>query len=765
MRKQLIFFFLLLGVHITGISQQQKQIEPKKLSALIEKAKADTNTVQYLLDLSDYYLQSFSIQPKAIDSALLFAKKAEALCRELNYDKGLGNSYIAISKVIRNKQEEAASKNYINKAIQVFTNAHLYTELGFAYWELSGHYSIWTNDGTKKILTIENSVASFHKAGNIKKEADALKELADVRQIDGNYGQALLDLKKALKLYQSINEPVLQGVYDLMGAVTCSMGNLNEAVQYGLLAVQTAEKLNDTSLQLCTIYNRLGITYFYLKDYNNSSFYYQKALAIAKKYKAYNEIYQITNNCGNNLIMQKKHAECNLLLKETLREYPRMDTSQMINYLCSFIYNYSSLKEFSTAEKYFTELNSVIRNRKLNDGLQRYVNIAAIAYLLASGQNRKARIYLEDDEKYLTRGGVNIHLANNQLSWIKYDSAVGDYTSAFRHFRNYIILKDSIYSEEKSKYIEQLNIQFETAKKDQDIQLKEKNIEILKKEAKLKQTELLQANQTRNWILAAILLLFVIIGLLVSSAYIKQQANKKLTIKGDEIERKNNELRRLVDEKEWLVKEIHHRVKNNFHIVQGLLGTQSGYLKNPDALSALADSRHRVQAMSLIHQKLYQSDNLSAINMADYIHELVSYLKDSFRNASSIQFKLQVDPIDLDLSHCIPLGLIMNEAVTNAIKYAFPDRRNGIISIVFKQEAFHHVLLSVSDNGVGLPGDLNIEKPATMGMRLMKGLSEDIESTFSVYDNTGTTIELHFKYDPDIIGQYSLNTKEMSSTI
>ncbi len=105
----------------------------------------------------------------------------------------------------------------------------------------------------------------------------------------------------------------------------------------------------------------------------------------------------------------------------------------------------------------------------------------------------------------------------------------------------------------------------------------------------------------------------------------------------------------------------------------GLLGTQSGYLKNEAAINAIKDSQHRLHTMSLIHQRLYQTENLSAINMPHYIYELVDYLRDSFGTRNRIHFNLQIEPIELNLTHCIPIGLILNEAITNAFKYAFPN--------------------------------------------------------------------------------------------
>src|SRR4029079_13910609 len=123
----------------------------------------------------------------------------------------------------------------------------------------------------------------------------------------------------------------------------------------------------------------------------------------------------------------------------------------------------------------------------------------------------------------------------------------------------------------------------------------------------------------------------------------------------NQIEKKNDSLQNLVAEKEWLVREIHHRVKNNFHIVMGLLRTQAAYLQGEEAIQAVTESSQGIQAMSLVHQKLYQSENLSAINMVDYIHELIDYLKDSFHTGNTIRFNLQIDPVTFTVSYCVPV--------------------------------------------------------------------------------------------------------------
>src|SRR5262249_54004538 len=153
-----------------------------------------------------------------------------------------------------------------------------------------------------------------------------------------------------------------------------------------------------------------------------------------------------------------------------------------------------------------------------------------------------------------------------------------------------------------------------------------------------------------------------------------------------------------------------------------LLEIQSSYLKNTAALSAIKESQHRIHSMSIIHQKLYQSDSLSTINMPEYIYELVEYLVESYGIRQNIAFSLQIENIALDHASAITLGLILNEAITNAIKYAFPKPSDGKISISLSRTSDSRILLSIAVNGRGLPTDFDSRKEATMGMELLQGL-------------------------------------------
>ena len=190
---------------------------------------------------------------------------------------------------------------------------------------------------------------------------------------------------------------------------------------------------------------------------------------------------------------------------------------------------------------------------------------------------------------------------------------------------------------------------------------------------------------------------FIFLGVIILLIYLRYRnngiKNLQLSKQKEEIDKQNVNLQKLNDtqtillnEKEWLLKEVHHRVKNNLQIINSLLVSQAAFLKDRTALKAMKESQHRVKAMSLIHQKLYNSENHSSIYMPDYINELVEYLKESFNINQKVFFQMDIDPVWLDVTKVIPLGLILNEIITNALKYAFPHSGEDKISIQLKSE-------------------------------------------------------------------------------
>jgi PAS domain S-box-containing protein len=214
-------------------------------------------------------------------------------------------------------------------------------------------------------------------------------------------------------------------------------------------------------------------------------------------------------------------------------------------------------------------------------------------------------------------------------------------------------------------------------------------------------------------------------------------------------EQKDNEiqLKNSLVQKELLLKEVHHRVKNNLQVISSLFSLQSQYIKSAEILEFLADAQNRVLSMALIHEQLYQSEDLSKIAFYDYLRSLVNHLISS----QSLDYKLididwQVAAINLDLDRAIPCGLLLNELVSNVLKHAFkqPRSESRKITIKFSVQTEENYCLSVSDNGDGFPDELNLDQIPTLGLRLVKALTRQLRGQLKIEQNNGVVVSILF---------------------
>jgi PAS domain S-box-containing protein len=218
-------------------------------------------------------------------------------------------------------------------------------------------------------------------------------------------------------------------------------------------------------------------------------------------------------------------------------------------------------------------------------------------------------------------------------------------------------------------------------------------------------------------------------------------------------ERKQAEekIRASLREKELLLKEIHHRVKNNLQVVSSLLYLQSTRTKHPEAVSALRESRDRVKSMALIHERLYQSPNLAGVDMGKYMRNLVADLQHSYSaEDTSVRITLTVGDISLGITEAIPCGLIINELVSNALKHAFPKGATrvpvvaGELTIQLVKEGANQVTLTVSDNGIGFPEHVDFRQSPSLGLTLVNSLVEQLNGTIELDRREGTTFTIIF---------------------
>ena len=208
---------------------------------------------------------------------------------------------------------------------------------------------------------------------------------------------------------------------------------------------------------------------------------------------------------------------------------------------------------------------------------------------------------------------------------------------------------------------------------------------------------------------------------------------------------RTEEITRQKDEKELLLKEIHHRVKNNLQVINSLLSIQSSYIDDEEVLSVFKKSQDRIKSMSLIHEKMYQSSDLAHINITEYINLLAGNLISSYSIDKHISLDLKVTVEKLSIDTLIPLGLIINELITNSIKYAFKGKKAGKITVFLSTTEDRQYKLIISDNGMGIKSGASIVKPSTMGMELVRILVEQIDGTIERRPQKGTSFLILFK--------------------
>ena len=743
---KLVFTLLTLSIGIiAAFSQDYTKQEADSMMRALKNTKAGVNRTELLLNLAQYHIFKPGELPLDFDSAANYIHEAKVLNNIVNSSAVSGYQILTESYLIKERGQKEEGKKMVEKAIKVLEYGTNKDYLGQACYELSTYYDYTDSlQLFKRITLVEQSIEYFRQARDFKRTGKSLEALGDLYGETGDFDKTIVVLKLSLSAYDSIKYQSLQGVYGLLGVAYLFQGrDYNLALFYLLKSLKTAQLVQDTSLRLCQVNNYIGLLYNEIGRSDTAVEYLGNALKVAKKYNDEQSIYLLVSFMASTYNEIDEPEKALKILAQLPQKYFLSDNpSDMAVIGQCYLGSYTLLKQFSKAQAWCDTLLGVA-GKKISTLSKSNIYRLAANYYFFIKQFPKARYYLEksgDLVKKINR--ENGRIQNLRLLY-KIDSAQGNFRSAFANLLLYKAKTDSVSSVRKARQFQVLGVEYEIGLKEDSIRLKDKDILLLTQKNSLQQANLRQASLVKNVTIAGIIFAIIIIGLLYRQARHKQKSNKTIT-------QKNQQLQHYLTEKEWLLKEIHHRVKNNLQIVMSLLNSQSAYIDNELALTAIHDSQHRVHAMSLIHQKLYNSENLSSIDMSLYIHELVSYLADSFNTGQRVRFEYDIEPLQMDISQAIPLGLILNEAITNSIKYAFPDNREGVVNITLSSTSPDHYLLVISDNGIGIPSHLKNKKVGSLGMSLMAGLSEDLDGSFSIENNNGTVIRILFVHDMSV---------------
>ena len=309
-----------------------------------------------------------------------------------------------------------------------------------------------------------------------------------------------------------------------------------------------------------------------------------------------------------------------------------------------------------------------------------------------------------------------------------------DMESTYKQFESYKNIRDSLFNTDMANAVQDVQVKYETEEK-------ENYIKSLNKQ-KLLVEESLRIAERNNILLGFLLLLLLLSALVVARLYNNRARSQKL------LAQKNEFIEDSLEEKKLLLKEIHHRVKNNLQTVSSLLSLQSNFITDEKVLDALKDGQNRVQSMALIHQNLYQENDLKNIRVKSYYEKLIDRLYQSYDiDKDRIQLITDIDDILIDIDRIISLGLIANELIINVFKYAFPDDANGVLFVALKKDE-NKISLTIKDNGKGLNPKVLSDQNNSFGYQMVKAFCQKLDAVLSVNPENGTEINITIENIP-----------------
>ena len=541
---------------------------------------------------------------------------------------------------------------------------------------------------------------------------DSLYQLLSHTTDDSVRAQILIDLdpkdpfqtieyaREAHEIFTDINHlPGIIAAANKIGYNYWKLGNFNEAIDYYNDALRIASEIGETSW-IARISNNLGAVYWGLSDYNKALELYQQALSIRTRENDKRGMSLILNNIG--LIYQMwqlfdqalENHENALNLAESLEDKFTMAYSWHNIGLCYqsekkydeaidvFIKAYhlyldsgsvggaTSLALRSVGDIYFekhdydTALDYYYRS--LRDAQSESSIFRATYSQYSIGKTYSllevfdsAAHYIDLSLKTAEEMGYNDLLRDNYLLMSDMHEKKRKYDSALDYYKMAMAVNDSIFNKDKVAKFNELQIRYNLEKKEQENELLRKNMEI--QSLQMRRDRLYQT----GLITGLVIILFV-------SFYISYQSNK-LRKTNTILEKQNNEILKINKEKELILKEVHHRIKNNMNTMKSLLALQSKSMSEPTAVSALTDAKNRLHSMGLLYDKLYRYPDTQNLAIPEYFEPLIDEIVSVFPHGDKIRVEKKLDDIKLDVKTLSALGIIVTELITNAMKYAFTD--------------------------------------------------------------------------------------------
>jgi len=595
-------------------------------------------------------------------------------------------------------------------------------------------------------------------------KSDSLKTIL-YNKISKDYAPLSFDsayhyAKKNLTLAQKTkNEEHLIEAYAVMGLAYDYQSNIDSTLFWYQKALVLAHQ-QDNIPKLIKIYNHIGVSYFFDTKYDKSIQNYHKSLEYSLQINDSVGIARCYNNIGLIHEKQRNYKEAiqfnlkSLAIKETFSSkagliHPLTNLSTI-----SIIQN-----DFKNGEKYMQRMLAICQ--ELKDTTLIAVSYSNLAKIYAmNGLSKQSGVYLQktidlmgnvDDKfeysqllfdlagtfeksgafkkaekSYLEAIHISEKLRKRELLEKAYKELSDLYRKnkrfpkALKYYDKYTQVKDSFFTVDKLRAVSDIEAKYQTQKKEQQINLLKTNIK----------------QQKRFWFWVSSLA-----GLITLLTFLFFYIYKK---RSDELATKNIVINKALLEKETLLKEIHHRVKNNLQVISSILSLQVRYLKNPKAIAAIKDSQNRIEAISLIHQKLYSKESITAIRIKDYIDSLVESIITTLEiEPDNIRYTSNIDNLLLEVDTVTSIGLILNELILNSLKHNFNKDRLNLQITLYKEN--NSLVLTIKDNGKGIIDNFDFQKTNSYGMKMISSVSKKLKASISFKNENGLSVKLLIK--------------------
>lgn len=465
------------------------------------------------------------------------------------------------------------------------------------------------------------------------------------------------------------------------------------------------------------VLNNFAVIYRIRRNYTKAIEIYRRAIKIKELLKDTMGLANSYNNLGLALFHCDSDQVSLSHFKSALRYYDAMgDEYQAAAAKANLAQAYFNLNRSDTAKVLLSEAFPVLEKKLTIDLMLAAMNLSVIDRVEgrpAMALNRLLKYYdaVVSTNVLDSRQAYEFELASSYFM-------LGNSDEAYKHLMNYVELSKELDKEARERLTEEMQVRFETKEQENKIVLQRQVID--------------EQNRQRRYLYIAIELTALLLLLAVWFGISKFKSNRRLN-------EANSKLELALKDREVLLKEIHHRVKNNLQVVSSLLSIQSRTIQDEKAQAVINEGRSRVDSMALIHRFLYEKGDLRAIDMNLYLSELCDTIFESYSMYNDrVVLEKSIQKIDLDVDTAVPLGLIINELVANALKHGFPDEKEGKVAVEFS-EVNDALLICVKDNGVGSEG---IEiKSTSFGMKLLKAFAPKLGATINIIKSPGFTLE------------------------